>query len=651
MGCYAEDGSSVPCVVSDGKGGYVKNPASYTQPIDEYNQFLYDDDRWKYWEGEGYTGTGWAGQTINPDNIYDSETLLPKYGTYDFGDGFGMQNKWYADEPQVQEESSGMLMFNSTASLPNLPNQGVNPALYELAWSKSVQNLEAGINDKIEKLDSGMTYWGTPITDDFSGTDIWGNPNAYSSEWIEQEKVRLYDQLSDYSATADYMTSMYNEQYKEYVSNGGITQPLSETQAKLLVDNGFDDVVEDHYMEIKNNDEYAQWAYQINRDDQLRQRLYDEYAPTLAKAMWIWQGDKNPQNQGGDEEGRYFDKYLAQEGINSVNDVPDAWVGIGGTTSPFVPSQYDRAKQAIDGWIRGERMTVWGSDSDAQRFYGQQNYDYSWGYLPTDFYPDQQTTYADWASQFDEDAMLQWDEFMEQVDEKVGSGGGGPSALLGPTVKDATREEAQDAMKKLSQYQENPKANKDVEMELKTGGELAGYALAAQSNVGSQQIASGNILAGANQSNFGSQQALTPIQGYVSSGLGAQKSAGMFGSNTGNVLRAAEGGPIPEQESLLGPAANDGFTEEDAMALEEVLGEGQYAQLESAMAEYPVVEQVADMAIYQADGYVPGPPSLMEDPVPARLTPGEYVFSKKAVEAIGQDELEMLHEKAKAAYI
>lgn len=126
---------------------------------------------------------------------------------------------------------------------------------------------------------------------------------------------------------------------------------------------------------------------------------------------------------------------------------------------------------------------------------------------------------------------------------------------------------------------------------------------------------------------------------------------------------AAEGGSIEPvgDLSLLKPDP-DPYLEEEGIytdstegyldGLRDILGEEDYVQLESAMMDYPVVETVARMAVYGKDndgeGEVDGIGGPKDDLVPARLSPGEFVFSKEAVDIIGVGVLEQIHEEAKA---
>jgi hypothetical protein len=97
-----------------------------------------------------------------------------------------------------------------------------------------------------------------------------------------------------------------------------------------------------------------------------------------------------------------------------------------------------------------------------------------------------------------------------------------------------------------------------------------------------------------------------------------------------------------EEDPLVALAAEDPF-----LPLMEVLGEEAYMMLLEAMSQYPVVALVAEMALKTQDGFVEGMGGPKDDQVPALLSDGEYIFSAEAVEVIGIDKLEEMHEEAK----
>ena len=107
----------------------------------------------------------------------------------------------------------------------------------------------------------------------------------------------------------------------------------------------------------------------------------------------------------------------------------------------------------------------------------------------------------------------------------------------------------------------------------------------------------------------------------------------------------AEGGDV--EESLLSPTSMEEGVTDPFLALQEVLGDEAYGELQSAMVDYPVVQVLAEMAVQTSDGFVEGLGGPKDDMVPARLSDGEYVFSAEAVESLGLDKLEELHEYGK----
>lgn len=121
--------------------------------------------------------------------------------------------------------------------------------------------------------------------------------------------------------------------------------------------------------------------------------------------------------------------------------------------------------------------------------------------------------------------------------------------------------------------------------------------------------------------------------------------------------RMAEGGEVEEEMGgFMSPpeAAMEadmememGEADPDYMALAEIFGEEGWMQIQEAMAQYPAVIDLAEMAIQTSDGYVEGEGGPKEDMVPARLSDGEFVISAEAVDVIGLDKLEKLHEEAK----
>lgn len=117
------------------------------------------------------------------------------------------------------------------------------------------------------------------------------------------------------------------------------------------------------------------------------------------------------------------------------------------------------------------------------------------------------------------------------------------------------------------------------------------------------------------------------------------------GMSEGGALLSPETEYEEEEEMEMGEEVvdlNDPFA-----PIRDILGEDAFMQLQEAMFQYPVVARVAQMATHTADGYVEGEGTPTSDEVPARLSDGEYVFSAEAVNALGVDKLEQLHQYGK----
>lgn len=123
-----------------------------------------------------------------------------------------------------------------------------------------------------------------------------------------------------------------------------------------------------------------------------------------------------------------------------------------------------------------------------------------------------------------------------------------------------------------------------------------------------------------------------------------------FGNTPMEVPKLSDGGLMNGDmlESLLSSGMEmETEGEMDFTSLKDILGPEKFAELEEAMEMHPVVVEVAEMAMHTSDGEVEGMGGPKEDKVPARLSPGEFVFSAEAVEALGLETLEELHEKGK----
>ena len=111
-------------------------------------------------------------------------------------------------------------------------------------------------------------------------------------------------------------------------------------------------------------------------------------------------------------------------------------------------------------------------------------------------------------------------------------------------------------------------------------------------------------------------------------------------------LEAAEASQLPDdemvdtfQDFVLGEA----LTEEEQDMLSEVL--------ESNEALAAVFDKVLDVAAeFSGEGSVEGIGTGVSDSIPARLSDGEFVFTKKAVDSIGAENLQLMMDEAEQAF-
>lgn len=133
----------------------------------------------------------------------------------------------------------------------------------------------------------------------------------------------------------------------------------------------------------------------------------------------------------------------------------------------------------------------------------------------------------------------------------------------------------------------------------------------------------------------------------------ATTTVGNKGVVGGGMPSFEDGGQVDEEMMMSEEMLEQSLLAQEApptdpyLPIMEIIGEPAYQELMQAMSEYPVVEVLADMAMHTGDGEVGGIGGPTDDQVPARLSPGEYVFSAEAVEALSLDKLEELHEYGK----
>jgi len=111
-------------------------------------------------------------------------------------------------------------------------------------------------------------------------------------------------------------------------------------------------------------------------------------------------------------------------------------------------------------------------------------------------------------------------------------------------------------------------------------------------------------------------------------------------------LEAAEASQLPDdemvdtfQDFVLGEA----LTEEE----QDMLSEALESNAELAM----VFDKVLDVAAeFSGEGSVEGIGTGVSDSIPARLSDGEFVFTKKAVDSIGAENLQLMMDEAEQAF-
>ena len=125
----------------------------------------------------------------------------------------------------------------------------------------------------------------------------------------------------------------------------------------------------------------------------------------------------------------------------------------------------------------------------------------------------------------------------------------------------------------------------------------------------------------------------------------------MLGDKTYSQEMQDELEPLPEQTSMV----SDETMESDYLdfILDEALDEEEedflMEQLESNDKLSLIFDKVIDVATeFAGSGPVEGPGSGVSDSIPARLSDGEFVFTAKATEEIGADNLEAMMKEAEA---
>ena len=126
--------------------------------------------------------------------------------------------------------------------------------------------------------------------------------------------------------------------------------------------------------------------------------------------------------------------------------------------------------------------------------------------------------------------------------------------------------------------------------------------------------------------------------------------------------KKAEGGSMDDQMLMvMTPPMESEMESDDAMEdnytrfiMEEALSEEEEDMLTSKLEQDEELSMLFDKIIdvaqeFAGSGPVEGPGSGVSDSIPARLSDGEFVFTAKAVEEIGEDSLMSMMKEAEAA--
>jgi len=114
----------------------------------------------------------------------------------------------------------------------------------------------------------------------------------------------------------------------------------------------------------------------------------------------------------------------------------------------------------------------------------------------------------------------------------------------------------------------------------------------------------------------------------------------------------------PEEEGILADSqVPDEQMEEDYLEfiVDESLNDEEKTYLMSKLEDDPQLSQIFDKVVgtaseFSGEGEVEGPGTEVSDSIPARLSEGEFVFTNKATEQIGADELQQMMDDAERAY-
>ena len=115
--------------------------------------------------------------------------------------------------------------------------------------------------------------------------------------------------------------------------------------------------------------------------------------------------------------------------------------------------------------------------------------------------------------------------------------------------------------------------------------------------------------------------------------------------------------PPEEEAALEASQVPDEQMEEEYLEfiINEALDNEEQVYLMSRLEDDPQLSQIFDKVIgtaseFSGDGPVEGPGTGVSDSIPARLSEGEFVFTDKATEQLGADNLQKMMDDAERAY-
>ncbi len=133
----------------------------------------------------------------------------------------------------------------------------------------------------------------------------------------------------------------------------------------------------------------------------------------------------------------------------------------------------------------------------------------------------------------------------------------------------------------------------------------------------------------------------------------------------GSLMMPSEGMPVDtypnippdEMEEVMASQLSDNEMEEDYIkfVMDESLDDNEQNYLAEVLTKDPRLSDILDKVITTASefsgaGEVDGPGTGVSDSIPARLSDGEFVFTRKATDQLGADNLQRMMDDAERAY-